>query len=111
MNFTPIKRQKKTKTRMLPMEEMQNRPCKVNGRPALFHRWVEEDNAMLKINTYTTPEESAQLAKAFKRDWVCVPGCSTEVIRRTFALVEYQDGTVDMVDPLFIQFSDKEGTT
>ena len=47
--------------------------------------------------------------KSFKSEWVCASGCSTELIRRTFALVEYQDGTVDMVDPLFIQFSDKEG--
>lgn len=30
------------KTRLLTMDELHARPCEVDGRPALFHRWIEE---------------------------------------------------------------------
>ena len=33
---------KAKKCRLVPMEELQARPCEVDGRPALFHRWIEE---------------------------------------------------------------------
>ena len=33
---------KKPKTRLLPMDELRARPCLVDGRPALVHRWHEK---------------------------------------------------------------------
>lgn len=30
------------KARLLTVDEIHARPCEVDGRPALFHRWVEE---------------------------------------------------------------------
>ena len=33
---------KHKKARLLTMDELRARPCEVDGRPALFHRWVEE---------------------------------------------------------------------
>ena len=96
------------KSRLLPMDELQNRPCEVDGRPALFHRWLEEDRALLKINALTTREEQSRLLYKFREMALCSPGCSVEVLRETFALVEYQDGTVAKVDPLLVRFVDKE---
>ena len=32
---------KRTKTRLLPMDELLSRPCEVDGRPARFYRWHE----------------------------------------------------------------------
>lgn len=62
-------KRRRTKTRLLPMDELRARPCEVDGRPALFHRWVEE---------YALE-----------------------------ALVEYQDGTVALVKPELIRFTDR----
>ena len=36
-----MKRKRRTKTRLLPMDILQSRPCEVNGCPALFLRWFE----------------------------------------------------------------------
>ena len=36
------KRKDEKKVRLLIMDELDARPCEVDGRPALFHRWVEE---------------------------------------------------------------------
>lgn len=60
---------RKPKTRLLSMDECQHRPCEVNGRPAFFHRWVEE---------YALE-----------------------------ALVEYLDGTIAMVKPESVRFTDR----
>jgi hypothetical protein len=77
---------KHKKARLLTMYDLQARPCKVDGAPALFHRWAEDDEVLLTAN-----------AKEI-----------VDVIRQTYALVEYQDGTVHMVAPELVQFTDKE---
>ena len=100
---------RRTKTRLLPMDELQARPCEVEGRPALFHRWIEEDRALLKINCFTTPEEQKKLVYKFHEGGLVDIGCSADVLRETFALVEYRDGTVAKVKPELVRFVDKEG--
>lgn len=85
------------------------RPCEVDGKPAVFHRWVDEDQALLKVNAFTSPEEQASLAHRFRDSCVVPSMCSTEVLRRTFALVEYPDGSVGKVKPELVTFLDKEG--
>lgn len=102
---------KKRTLQLLPMDELQNRPCEVDGRPALFHRWVEQDRALLQINRFIhySPEIEAGLLRKFHGSGLVEPGCSTEVIRETFALVEYRDGTVAQVKPELVRFTDVEG--
>lgn len=77
---------KEKKARLLTMDELQNRPCEVNGTPALFHRWVEEARPVVR-------------PAAFR---------FVEVIHETFALVEYQDGTIGKVKPEAVRFPVKE---
>lgn len=103
------KRQRSRTTQLLTMDELHARPCEVDGRPALFHRWVEEDRALLKVNCFVAPDEREALARRFRNEGLVVPGCPTEVIRETFALVEYRDGTIDKVKPELIRFIGKEG--
>jgi hypothetical protein len=79
----------------------------VDGRPALFHRWIEEDRALLKFDNFLMAPERDALVHRFRSEGLVTPGCSTEVIRETFALVEYRDGTVDKVKPEAIRFMDK----
>lgn len=86
------------------------RPCLADEKPATFHRFIEEDRAMLRINCYHPERVYNQLIRRFKEEGVIHPGCSTEIIRETLALVEYPDGSVGKVKPELIQFLDrKEG--
>lgn len=100
---------KEKKARLLSMDELQNRPCEVDGRPALFHRWLEEDQLLFRgdiPNRIGATQEFERRLRKLGR----IPECchQLEVIRETFALVEYQDGAIDKVDPLRVRFVDKE---
>jgi hypothetical protein len=57
------------------------RPCLAEGSPALFHRWME--------------------------NMQCAVGDGSELYKRTTALVELPDGSMDSVDPYRIQFTDR----
>ena len=88
-------------------EEMGRRFCEVDGKPAVFHRWVDEDKALLKINCFVSPTEQDFLLRRFRADSVMPPETSAEIVRQTFALVEYADGTVCKVEPEKVKFTDR----
>lgn len=104
-----MKKRKKTKTRLLPMAELRPRRCEVDGRPATFLRWIEEDRALLKFDKggYLTESAVDQIINSFKEQDLVAPCCSTDVLHVVHALVEYQDGTVHRVDPERIRFTHK----
>jgi hypothetical protein len=87
------------------MDELQHRPCEVDGRPALFHRWIEADRALVRINSYVDASMRDVLLRRCREEGVILPGCYTEVLRETFALVEYTDGTIAKVKPELIRFT------
>lgn len=64
------------------------RPCYVNGRRALFHRWITTARPQLPKG-----QEPGENARYFQ-------------FRSTHGLVEYEDGTVDKVWPHDIKFAD-----
>lgn len=70
------------------VQENEYRPCYVNGRRALFHRWT--NSARPKLPNGQEPGENARYFQ----------------FRTTHGLVEYEDGTVDLVWPSTIKFSD-----
>lgn len=84
------------------------RPCLADGKPAVFHRWVDRDTSLLHINVFTRMEEMEALHRGFKQTGVVPIGCSADVVRAVFALVEYPDGSVGEVKPELIQFLDRE---
>lgn len=85
------------------------RPCLADEKPAVFHRWVDEDRGLLQIKALVKPRERDMLHRQF-RDEGIIPSCgSMEALRCTFALVEYPDGSVGKVKPELIQFLDREG--
>lgn len=98
------------KARLLTMDELRARPCKVGGRPALFHRWVEEDDAILKVPMFWDGPRVDTLTHHFKHDKVVPNVCDIVVTHHTFALVEYRNGTIAKVAPELIQFDGKEGS-
>jgi hypothetical protein len=86
------------------------RPCLVDGKPATFHRWVEEDRALLHIHAMVRPEDQEAIVQRFHGEGVAGPEADIGMTRTCFALVEYADGSVGKVKPELIQFLDrKEG--
>lgn len=73
----------------LHSEVAEYRPCYVNGRRALFHRWENTANPVLPRGVNANDEK----ARFFQ-------------YRSTRALVEYEDGTMGRVWPLEIRFAD-----
>ena len=101
-------KRKRKHDRLVPMGELQNRPCEVDGRPALFHRWIEEDIVLLRHDTFASTDDYRHyMERYFFEKGVCLPGCSFDIISETFALVEYKNGTVAKVKPEQIRFVEK----
>ena len=85
------------------------RPCTVDGRPALFHRWAEEDKGVLKINIFAKPDTVDAMLLNYNEKGVISNACDLTVMRTTFAIVEYPDGSVHKVPADRLRFTDKEG--
>lgn len=62
------------------------RPCIADGRKAIFHRWCD-------ISEIVPPS-------------LMVGGHGGGVIQDTFAIVEYEDGSIGRIAPEKIKFSD-----
>ena len=88
---------------------LQPRICEVGGKTCLFHRWIDEDKALLKINCFVSAREQEQLLRNFRENAVMPMGTSAEIVRRTYALVEFPDGSVGKVEPECVCFMDREG--
>ena len=84
------------------------RPCLVDGKPATFHRWVEEDKALLKVKPFCSTDEIDASIARFHRDGVMDHSCDIEKLHTVSALVEYEGGTVAKVNPELIRFTDRE---
>ena len=69
-------------------QEIDYRQCYVNGRRALWHRWVNTARPQLPKG-----QEPSENTRYFQ-------------FRNTHGLVEYEDGTMDLVWPRDIQFVD-----
>lgn len=85
------------------------RPCEVDGKPAVFHRWVDDETGALIINFFAKDDMVDRLRRKFKEDGVVPAGCSLEKLHQTLALIEWPGGTVETVPVSKIRFTDKEG--
>ena len=83
------------------------RPCEVDGKPALFHRWAEEDKGVLKINAFVKREQFEDLVSMYREESVVPGSCDVTVMRTTFAIVEYPDGSVHRVPVDRVRFTDR----
>ena len=82
------------------------RPCEIGGVKALFHRGVEEEQALLHINVYERPEAQAEIVRRFREEGIFGPACSVEKQRSCRALIEWLDGSVSLVEVQHIKFLD-----
>lgn len=83
------------------------RICEADGRPAFFHRWVQDDKALLRISIFTTQAEAEEIKQTLDVKGYVPGGADIEKISQTFALVEFSDGTVGKVEPEKIKFTDR----
>lgn len=85
------------------------RPCKVDGEPAYFHRFVDNDRGLLQVNAFTRPEEHRKLLQEYQTLGL-IPNCAKlEKLHETRALIEWPDGRLCTVAPERVQFTDREG--
>lgn len=80
------------------------RPCLVDKRKALFHQWVNEEIPILKINAVCTDRIVKAQKERFAKNHICANGSDIEKVRRTLGIVEFEDGTVKLVEPTEITF-------
>ena len=87
----------------------QTRPCKVDGAPALFHMFVENDRGVLQINTFCNADTVNKMIKDFNENNFMTNACTLEKLRSTMALIEWPDGRLSTVAVERVQFTDREG--
>lgn len=82
------------------------RPCFVDGKKALFHRWAEKETPIVKINAMLTDKAIDRIASKIKRG-IIPPSNDVIYQKNVFGIVEYNDGTVAEVEPTSIVFADR----
>lgn len=85
------------------------RPCTIDGAPAFFHRFVDQDRGVLHIKTFCRPSHLDIMLKNFNENNFIGPDCEIEKIRQTMALIEWPDGRLCTVALERVQFTDSEG--
>lgn len=91
----------------ITIEPAEYRPCLVYGdREALFHRWVEEDDIIVKLNARVQYDMRKNLVRDIMKTNIYPHYADPVVVKRIVGLIEYCDGTIDMVEPKDIRFLD-----
>lgn len=81
------------------------RPCYVDTKKALFHRWISKETPIIKINAMLTEKALSRIASKVK-DGIIPPGGDIVIQKTVLGIVEYEDGTVAEVEPTSIIFAD-----
>ena len=83
------------------------RPCEVDGSKAWYHGLVHADRTMIRLEgNQHTRQELEESVRAIRLGYVLPSDCQMHVERRTYAMVEYLDGSVEKVDPEQVHFID-----
>ncbi len=97
----------RTLNNLLNIKSTKYRPCLVyREREALFHRWVEEDDIIVKLNTQIQYDMRKNLVRDIMKTNIYPHYADPVVVKRIVGLIEYRDGTIDMVEPKDIRFLD-----
>ena len=79
-------------------------PCVVNGVRCRFHRFVEDDRVMVHVNALLPERQLEELRRKLKDELVFPSSADPKILRKTWALVEYPDGSLRRVDPEEVRF-------
>ena len=84
--------------------EKEHRICEVEGRRGVFFGFYEENKEILSISGFVKLTEVRRMKEIYDQDNAVLPGCDLKIISAPIALVEFEDGTIQKVDPERIRF-------
>ena len=84
------------------------RPCYVDGKKALFHRWAEQDKETIKFNAFHPNAVCYinRVLKEYETRHIIPTDCDVIKTTKTVAIIEYEDGSVAEVEPCRVKFVD-----
>lgn len=94
----------------ITVSQSERRPCIVRGKKALFHKWEDKCEYIVKINAWLADEELSELKKAIEESGYLPPQVEVFPHRETVAIVELEDGAVLEVAVSEVRFVDSIST-
>ena len=93
---------------IISIEKMERRPCWVNGRKGMFHKWIEKEiGVILPDGGGIIPGNHLLRAKeAYENDGIILSGFKLDKVKNTYALIEFEDGHIEEIPPTTITFLD-----
>lgn len=82
------------------------RLCLVQGRMAIFHKWIVKTSLYIKCNGFSTVDEMKEQRDFCLKEGVVPHSNALEKVENTYALIEYEDGYVDEIEPHYVRFID-----
>lgn len=89
--------------------EIRYRPCMVDGKKAIFHRWAADEQVLIKFTHFIKDDEIYMICRAIREDHIVPHGATTEKLTNTYGIVEFENGEVEAVRPVRIRFLDSAG--
>lgn len=88
------------------------RPCTVfyEGKKykALFHRWTDKEKMVVKFNRPYHPSHMESIKRHFEEAGIAPPDTDVHIHRECCALVEFEDGRVELVPAESVIFLDSK---
>lgn len=84
------------------------RPCMANGVIALFHKWITDEKVFLVFDSPIPYDTKEKIINKFNESDVIPNCCDIEKAMQNFALVEFEDGTIEKIAPENVEFLDSE---
>lgn len=94
--------------------KLELRPCYVKGKKALFHNFYTQERVIFKNELFMKSENREkkyqELVRSITEDRVPIIDnfVTPYKVRETAALVEYEDGTMELVQPELVRFIDTQ---
>ena len=85
------------------------RPCVVDGKKAIFHRWADKCKLVVRLNGMFTEEKLRKASlHIYQDDDLIIADRTSDVMQmqQTYGVVEYENGVVAEVEPVKIVFTD-----
>lgn len=88
------------------IHDISYRPCTVKGRRALFHKWIVNEDILVKCRGPYSSDIWLKESEVIRKKRMIPPHNDIEKVTNTFALVEFEDGSVEKVRVEDIRFLD-----